>query len=203
MSSSQGMAYPVAGVLEYLHNALDAVDALVVVYDADETLVACNRRCREVFAEAANLFTPGRSLTEILHGYYRAGGKLVPPGMSEEAYVAASLERLRDMAPVRPVVRWGARWMRLARYRTSDAGVICLAYDVTEEQEVEQQLRESEERFRSLTELSSDWYWEQDKELRFTYFSKDTNSRSGYSQHKALGNRRWELPSMRPLSATW
>ena len=97
MSSSQGMAYPVAGVLEYLHNALDAVDALVVVYDADETLVACNRRCREVFAEAANLFTPGHSLTEILHGYYRAGGKLVPPGMSEEAYVATSLERLRDM----------------------------------------------------------------------------------------------------------
>src|SRR2546425_437697 len=29
-------------------------------------------------------------------------------------------------------------------------------------------MRDSEERFRSLTELSSDWYWEQDAEFRFT-----------------------------------
>jgi PAS domain-containing protein len=29
-------------------------------------------------------------------------------------------------------------------------------------------LAESEARFRSLAELSSDWYWEQDAELRFT-----------------------------------
>src|SRR5262249_46858041 len=37
--------------------------------------------------------------------------------------------------------------------------------------EAEQVMRESEERFRSLTLLSSDVYWEQDEELRFTKFS--------------------------------
>jgi diguanylate cyclase (GGDEF)-like protein/PAS domain S-box-containing protein len=31
-------------------------------------------------------------------------------------------------------------------------------------------LRESEARFRALTDLSSDWFWEQDAELRFTRF---------------------------------
>jgi diguanylate cyclase (GGDEF)-like protein/PAS domain S-box-containing protein len=31
-------------------------------------------------------------------------------------------------------------------------------------------LRESEARFRALTDLSSDWFWEQDRELRFTRF---------------------------------
>ncbi|MFL6621113.1 MAG: EAL domain-containing protein [Sulfurifustis sp.] len=31
-------------------------------------------------------------------------------------------------------------------------------------------LRESEARFRALTDLSSDWFWEQDHELRFTRF---------------------------------
>ena len=36
--------------------------------------------------------------------------------------------------------------------------------------QAEQRLRESEERFRSLTELSSDWYWEMDTRLRFTQF---------------------------------
>jgi PAS domain S-box-containing protein len=36
--------------------------------------------------------------------------------------------------------------------------------------QAESVLRESEERFRRLTELSSDWYWEQDPQFRFTRF---------------------------------
>src|SRR6267143_3367802 len=38
-------------------------------------------------------------------------------------------------------------------------------------QERTAELRESEARFRSLTELASDWYWEQDESLRFTRVS--------------------------------
>jgi diguanylate cyclase (GGDEF)-like protein/PAS domain S-box-containing protein len=44
--------------------------------------------------------------------------------------------------------------------------------DMTQAREAERRLRESEERFRGLTALSSDWYWEQDEELRFTFFSE-------------------------------
>jgi len=38
-------------------------------------------------------------------------------------------------------------------------------------QERTAELRESEARYRSLTELASDWYWEQDENLRFTRVS--------------------------------
>jgi PAS domain S-box-containing protein len=38
-------------------------------------------------------------------------------------------------------------------------------------QERTAELRESEARYRSLTELASDWYWEQDESLRFTRVS--------------------------------
>lgn len=40
--------------------------------------------------------------------------------------------------------------------------------DVTEQQLAQQALAESEGRFRSLVNLSSDWYWEQNEQLRFT-----------------------------------
>lgn len=40
---------------------------------------------------------------------------------------------------------------------------------------LEQELRESEERFRNMTELSSDWYWEMDAQRRFIRFERHGN----------------------------
>src|SRR5258708_8878445 len=57
----------------------------------------------------------------------------------------------------------------------------------------EKAMRESEERFRSLTELSSDWYWEQDEELRFTAMSKSVADSIALPPGLFIGKRRWEL----------
>ena len=45
-------------------------------------------------------------------------------------------------------------------------------------------LRESEARFRALTELSSDRYWEQDENLRFVYLSEGFFRKSGVRPEK-------------------
>jgi diguanylate cyclase (GGDEF)-like protein/PAS domain S-box-containing protein len=63
-------------------------------------------------------------------------------------------------------------------------------------------LRDSEARFRSLVDLSSDWYWEQDEELRFTRFDGRTESVPGNLPSLAMGRHRWEMP-VTPLSSTW
>jgi PAS domain S-box-containing protein len=73
----------------------------------------------------------------------------------------------------------------------------------TERKRMEETLRESEARFRSLTELSSDWYWEQDAELRLFFHSSGFAQRSGTTSSKLLGKRRWEEPNRFPLSGTW
>ncbi len=43
--------------------------------------------------------------------------------------------------------------------------------DITERKKAEEELRESEERFRDFSELGSDWLWEMDENLRFKYMS--------------------------------
>ena len=55
-------------------------------------------------------------------------------------------------------------------------------------------LIESEERFRSLTALSSDWYWEQDEQLRFTYVSASLRDKYSEALESWAGKTRWELP---------
>ncbi|MFL6654177.1 MAG: EAL domain-containing protein, partial [Sulfurifustis sp.] len=57
----------------------------------------------------------------------------------------------------------------------------------------EQALRESEERFKSLTALSSDWFWEQDEEYRFTMLAYSQASTARYPVETVLRRRRWEL----------
>jgi diguanylate cyclase (GGDEF)-like protein/PAS domain S-box-containing protein len=67
----------------------------------------------------------------------------------------------------------------------------------------EEVLRQSEERFRNLTELSSDWYWEQDENFRFTMFSDNLHRRLGPAMESLLGKTRWELPAQNTSEADW
>ena len=65
-------------------------------------------------------------------------------------------------------------------------------------------LRESEARFRALTELSSDLYWRQDEQFRFTFISKTDIGLSGHPLESAIGKARWDLTGIvTPLSSSW
>ncbi|MFZ5558529.1 MAG: EAL domain-containing protein, partial [Pseudomonadota bacterium] len=68
--------------------------------------------------------------------------------------------------------------------------------DITDRKGDENALRESEQRFRSLLDLSSDWYWEQDERLRFTFISRGISA-VGRRPEDYLGKTRLDLPFLR------
>jgi len=60
------------------------------------------------------------------------------------------------------------------------------------QRQIRDELRSSEERFRRLTELSVDWYWEQDSQFRFTHVAGAGMEGTG----DMLGKTLWELPGI-------
>jgi diguanylate cyclase (GGDEF)-like protein/PAS domain S-box-containing protein len=58
----------------------------------------------------------------------------------------------------------------------------------------EQALMASETRFRDLTAMASDWFWEQDEQFRYTFFSSGEAVSSLKKIGTLIGKTRWELP---------
>ncbi|MBI5163430.1 MAG: PAS domain S-box protein [Magnetospirillum sp.] len=59
--------------------------------------------------------------------------------------------------------------------------------DITDRKRVEDALIESEQRFRDLAESASDWFWELDQDLRFTYVSSRVRTVLGVGAGFFLG----------------
>ncbi|MGB5065280.1 MAG: PAS domain S-box protein [Candidatus Competibacter sp.] len=83
---------------------------------------------------------------------------------------------------------WSSLLRRQVAQRTRQ-----LQRELNERRQVETALRESEARFRDVTEAASDWIWEMDENLRFTYLSERFYALTGIAPRYVLGRTRWEL----------
>lgn len=71
-------------------------------------------------------------------------------------------------------------------------GTVSIARDITAEKRGQDELRKREERFRGLTNLSSDWYWETDADDRFTFRSEGSNVDERVRAFSCMGIRRMD-----------
>ena len=75
--------------------------------------------------------------------------------------------------------------------------------DITERKEAERRVRENEARFRTLTALSSDWYWEQDAQFRFVRLEGNLDERVGRSLEAPPGKTHWDTPAQNLSAQDW
>jgi diguanylate cyclase (GGDEF)-like protein/PAS domain S-box-containing protein len=100
------------------------------------------------------------------------------------AFVQAAGQRARK---VQELVRERTADLKLTNQRLID--------DVLARKRTEKALQESEQRFRQLVAMSSDWYWEQDEHLRFVAMTGHFTEKSGIAVERILGKTRWEFVS--------
>ena len=97
---------------------------------------------------------------------------------------------------------WGAVNITGITYLGQQASLTGMQ-DITEQRRLEDALRLSEARFQDFAEIGSDWLWEMDAELRYTYFSERLEKLIGYSPDRSLGKTRQQAVKADPHYESW
>lgn len=92
----------------------------------------------------------------------------------------------------------GNRFMRPTYYPVRNKegrveGIVVCVHDLTEIRKALEALTQSEEKYRSLVETSSDWIWETDARGVYTYASPRVKKIIGYEPEEILGKTPFEL----------
>ncbi|HEX9392252.1 MAG TPA: EAL domain-containing protein [Usitatibacteraceae bacterium] len=182
------------GNLARIVEAFDHLESGVVLYGGDDRIVFCNRRFREIYSQVADLLVPGTPYVEVARAFYRRGFESRTQ-LGEDAYVKARAEKHLDPDEGDYEFQLGDDvWLLVSDRKTADGGVIGFRLDITARKIAERELEASEQRFRNLLAMSSDWYWEQDEQFRFTRISGGIRRSLGIDPEQLYGLASWDMP---------
>jgi len=105
---------------------------------------------------------------------------------------------------------YGERYMQVSNYplKNNDeemTGMVIVARDVTVSKLAAEGLKESDEKYRSLVEATSDWIWEVDIEGVYTYTNSKVKDILGYEPEEILGKTPFDfmLPDEQKRLTEW
>jgi diguanylate cyclase (GGDEF)-like protein/PAS domain S-box-containing protein len=167
-------------------------NALVgIQFVKDRVIRRCNRGWEEMLG-----YGPGELTGSPTRVYYASDESYRAHGEWVYSLLAAGRDAIGEWEYMRKDGEriWCSFHGRLIDPDDPAKGSIWVEQDVTARKEAEHKLAESEARLRSLLELTSDEYWEQDEQFRFTLSPLSGAFRaSGAPLPSLIGKTRWEL----------
>ena len=120
--------------------ALEAMSDAFVYYDAEDRLVGCNQKYRDLYSSVTHMIVPGTRFEDLVRSAVEHG-QIVPEDQSPEEYIQWRLS-LRSQTTAQFEIRHAdGRWLRISDRRSSYGGVVSIHTDVTELKERENALR--------------------------------------------------------------
>ena len=166
---------------EQWHRTFDAVPDLIALIDSGHRIIRINRALATALGVTPDEAV-GRPCYQIIHGIgaphpHCPHTRLLADGREHHAEVYAG--------------QLGGYFNFTVSPLCDDAGRICgsvhVARDISMLKKTERELRESEERYRSLVETTADWIWELDDAGRYTYASPQVRELLGYAPEETIG----------------
>ena len=192
-----------AGVRQLLDNIVDNIPTAVQLKSVqdDYRIVLWNKAAEAMFGVSR-----AEAIGHTVHDLWPAAAADRMDAADRELTAQGGMQNFPDRPAQtrhKGVIRVHMRKLLLTDAAGRPTHLLVVADDITADLEDKARLSESEARFRSLTELSSDWYWEQDENLRYvsrTGAAKDLFSPGPGDAH---GKTRWELPVVGVSEAQW
>jgi len=125
-------------------DAIESIGEAFVLWGADERLVLCNKKYRELFDPDGTLLVPGRSLEDVIRMNV-ASGRHPESSADPEGWIQDRMRRYRAAAGDSEMKIPGDRWLRVIDRRTSEGGIVGIRTDITERKNAELELRAANE----------------------------------------------------------
>jgi PAS domain S-box-containing protein len=122
-----------------LTDALESISEGFFLYDADDRMLLCNSRYRELYPGMADVYRPGLPFEEMLRVVVERG--IVADAIERpEEWIARRLAQHRN--PGEPFLQpqWDGRWIQISERKMRDGGTVGVFTDVTELKRGEEEL---------------------------------------------------------------
>lgn len=170
-----------------------------------------------VGGKLADGYRQGRQAAQMVLSVLREG--TIPPLVIAESHYGFDhivLERFAIDEAVLPAgsvvinqpqsfyrLHWKLIWGVLGAFAAMAAFIGLLVRTNILRTRAEATLKERERLFRDTTEVASDWIWETDEQLRFSYLSERFPVLTGIPADQVLGRRRWDVSAETADARKW
>ena len=125
-----------------LHDAIESITQGFALFGADDRLVVCNSRYRDmVYSGMQALVKPGMAFEDIIRTAV-ARGLIQDAEADTEAWIAERARRHRKPRGTQLQRRSSGLWVQITERKTQDGGIVAVYADVTELKEAEEQVRD-------------------------------------------------------------
>ncbi|NJN96646.1 MAG: response regulator, partial [Anaerolineales bacterium] len=114
-----------------LFEAIESMPAGFSLYDANDRLVLCNSKYRDMWATNADLIVPGVYFEDLVRTAAERGHYSEAAGWLDE-WVRQRVEQHRNPAGPTERLLSNGTWLQISEYKTHDGGIAAILIDITE-----------------------------------------------------------------------